>query len=80
MIKLLSRRFRKCFGGVTMLTLQEFSETGRFKKSSSDVFCNPQFGTWRSFFLKKGLKFDVEFKKLAKNPDRIFASYILEFE
>ena len=75
MIKVLWCRFQQCLGTFTMLLVEGSSEIGLFRHLSNHVFRVRNFGNTnavRVIFFSKNSKFNLDFKKGAKNWENFF--------
>ena len=74
-IKVLWCRFQQCLGTFTMFLVEGCSEMGVFRHLSDDVFRVRHFENkklWGSSFFSKCLKFNVDLKNAAANPEKNF--------
>ena len=79
MIKVLWCRFQQCFGTFTILLVEASSEMGLFRHRSVYVFVFRNLENKKCrrviFFFKMFLKFNLDFKKAAKNWEKLFCSW-----
>ena len=79
MIKVLWCRFQQCFGTFTILLVEASSEMGLFRHRSVYVFVFRNLENKKCrrviFFFKMFLKFNLDFKKAAKNSEKLFCSW-----
>ena len=74
-IKVLWWRFQKCLGTLTILLVEASSETGLLRHLSDYAFGDRNFRNTKAMmviFFSKGSKFQLDFKKAAKNNGKVF--------
>ena len=68
-------RFKQCLGTSTVFLVERCSETGCFRHLSNNVFGVGKFHNtkaMRVIFFSKCLKFNLDFKNLASNSEKVF--------